>query len=59
MREHLSGLGIPFEHKTPVEGADLKDEDYASSKARRPSPESPSVRFVDSFASVSLGYRSR
>src|SRR5215470_16025795 len=31
-------LGIPFEPRTPVEGADLNDEDLASRALRRPSP---------------------
>src|SRR6266571_5023823 len=31
--------GIPFEPRTPVEGADLTHEDLASSRPRRPSPE--------------------
>jgi hypothetical protein len=39
MRElPFGGLEIPFEHKSPDEGVDLRDEDVASSAARRPSP---------------------
>jgi hypothetical protein len=34
----VRGLEIPFEPKTPVEGATLNDEDKASWSARRPSP---------------------
>ena len=35
----MPDLEIPFERKTSVEGADLKDEDEASSEPRRPSPD--------------------
>jgi hypothetical protein len=38
MRGRPRRLGIPFEHWTPGEGADLKTEDEASSSLRRPSP---------------------
>jgi hypothetical protein len=37
-RDGDAGLGIPFGHKTPVEGANLTDEDLSSSAARRPFP---------------------
>src|SRR6185369_3056625 len=45
MRGDLAALEIPFEPWTPVEGAALRHEDFASSTDRRPSsgrPPSPS-----------------